>query len=256
MKREEGTTDVAHEFRLSKEIELDATPEQIWDAIATGPGIDAWFMGRTELEGAVGGTLGHTIAGHTATAEITAWEPGHRFAHEGGSGDFFTAIEYIIEAREGGSTVLRLVQSGILGDNWETEFEAMQEGWDMYLHTLAQYLTHFHPRPATVVTAIRPGVPPRPDLWPTLLAALSVTTPVTEGAPARFSIAGTSVEGTVDYDGLPTVLGIRTQDALLRFLHSGPDRGNVLVLGHHLFNTPDPDKAHETWNTWLTHLLP
>ncbi|GAA1512605.1 SRPBCC domain-containing protein [Sphaerisporangium rubeum] len=246
---------MGHEFHLSKEIELDATPEQVWDAIATGPGIDSWFMGRTELQEAAGGTLELTVAGHTSTAEVTAWEPGRRFAHEGGSDGFFTAMEYLIEARDGGSTVLRLVQSGVLGDNWETEYEAMREGWDMYLHTLSQYLAHFHPRTATVVTAVHPGVPPREQLWLALLGALSLTAPVTAGTPVRLSAAGTLVEGVVDYDGLPTVLGVRTPDALLRFLHSGPDRGNVLVLGHHLFDGPDPGKAHQAWQAWLTDLI-
>jgi uncharacterized protein YndB with AHSA1/START domain len=43
-------------FELRKEITLDATPEQVWEAIATGPGIDAWFMGRNQVEPREGGT--------------------------------------------------------------------------------------------------------------------------------------------------------------------------------------------------------
>ena len=41
---------MGHEFELRKEITLAASPEQVWDAIATGPGMDAWFMGRNEIE--------------------------------------------------------------------------------------------------------------------------------------------------------------------------------------------------------------
>ena len=37
---------MGHEFEADKRAELDATPEQVWEAIATGPGIDSWFMGR------------------------------------------------------------------------------------------------------------------------------------------------------------------------------------------------------------------
>ncbi|WP_143737006.1 SRPBCC domain-containing protein [Microbispora sp. GKU 823] len=47
-----------HEFELHKEIELDATPEQVWEAIATGPGVDSWFMGRTEIEPVEGAAAG------------------------------------------------------------------------------------------------------------------------------------------------------------------------------------------------------
>ena len=31
---------MAHPFEVRKDIEVDATPEQVWEAIATGPGID------------------------------------------------------------------------------------------------------------------------------------------------------------------------------------------------------------------------
>jgi uncharacterized protein YndB with AHSA1/START domain len=34
-----------HEFEIREEIALDATPEQVWEAIASGPGMDSWFMG-------------------------------------------------------------------------------------------------------------------------------------------------------------------------------------------------------------------
>ena len=54
-----------HEFELRKEITLDATPEQVWEAIATGPGIDAWFMGRNQVEPREGGRSSMTIGGHT-----------------------------------------------------------------------------------------------------------------------------------------------------------------------------------------------
>ena len=46
---------MAHPFEVSKEIEVDATPEEVWEAIATGPGIDSWFMGRNEVEPGEGG---------------------------------------------------------------------------------------------------------------------------------------------------------------------------------------------------------
>jgi len=56
------------EFELRKEITLDATPEQVWEAIAAGPGIDAWFMGRNQVEPREGGTTSMTVGEHTAEA--------------------------------------------------------------------------------------------------------------------------------------------------------------------------------------------
>jgi uncharacterized protein YndB with AHSA1/START domain len=38
---------MGHPFDQRKEAEVPATPEEIWAAIASGPGINSWFMGRT-----------------------------------------------------------------------------------------------------------------------------------------------------------------------------------------------------------------
>jgi len=249
---------VGHDFELRKDIELDATPEQVWEAIATGPGTDSWFMGRTEVEPAEGGRSRFTMAGATEESTVTAWEPAKRFAirSDPAPDGTFMAMEYLIEGRERGGTVLRLVQSGVLGDNWETEYEAMRVGWNMYLHTLGAYLAHFAGRSGAPVTAFRPGAGTPDHMWPVVTAALGISGAVTEGAPARFTVDGLPpVDGVVDLTGLPTYLGVRTDDALYRFVHSGTDRGNVLVLGHHLF-APDADPTHAepAWQTWLAQL--
>ncbi|MDG4788001.1 hypothetical protein O7626_19000 [Micromonospora sp. WMMD1102] len=61
----------AHEFELIHDITVPATPEQVWAAIATGPGIDSWFMGRNEVEPREGGTASMTMFGNTEGATIT-----------------------------------------------------------------------------------------------------------------------------------------------------------------------------------------
>ena len=37
-------------------VEVPGTPEQVWEAIATGPGITAWFVPHT-VEGRAGGEV-------------------------------------------------------------------------------------------------------------------------------------------------------------------------------------------------------
>ncbi|MDH2426133.1 SRPBCC domain-containing protein [Sphaerisporangium sp. TRM90804] len=312
------------QFELRKEIELKATPEQVWDAIATGPGVDAWFMGRNEIEAGEGGAVRLSLAGHTSQSTVTAWEPGRRLAHSNSPGPdgSFLAFEYLIEARGGGSTVMRLVQSGVLGgDNWETEYEAMKEGWDMYLHSLGQYLTHFPGRSAQVVSVIKPQAPERDQAWDQVKTRLGLTGTVSEGDPVRlalteptgvvrgsrlirgrrislrgagapapatggtmtatmdapgrvFDITGAGlikgistslpaervtgsglVEGVVDYAGFPTFLGVRTDQGLFRFIHSGADRGNVMILGHHIFDDVNVEQTQYSWQSWLDRTL-
>jgi uncharacterized protein YndB with AHSA1/START domain len=250
---------MTHKFELRKEITLDATPEQVWDAIATGPGIDSWFMGRNEIEPREGGAGRLTIAGHTETSTVTAWESQRRLAYRSGEGEdgTFMALEYLVEGRDQSSTVLRLVQSGVLGGDWETEYEAMKVGWDMYLHTLAQYLRYFQDRTATaVVTAVRPQAGDGEQVWAVLKREMGLAGTIAEGDRVRLAPAGLpAVEGMVDYAGLPSLLGVRTADGLYRFIHSGPSRGNVMVLGHHVFSDDVDEKTTEqAWQTWLNEL--
>ncbi|GAB3964378.1 SRPBCC domain-containing protein [Plantactinospora veratri] len=249
---------MGHEFELRKEIELAGTPDQVWAAIATGPGIDSWFMGHTEVDPREGGRNTFAMAGHTEESTVTAWEPGKRFGYgtEPGPDGTFMAIEYLIEGRDQGSTVLHLVQSGVLGDNWETEYEAMRNGWDMYLATLAAYVRYFPGRHGTQVAAFRPGAGEPDQVWAAVAGAFGITGAITEGAPARLTLDGLPpIEGVVDITGLPTYFGVRTDDALYRFLHSGTDRGSVLVLGHHIF-ADDVDQAHaeRVWQDWAAQL--
>ena len=251
---------MGHEFELRKEITLDATPEQVWEAIATGPGIDGWLMGRNQVEPREGGAARMTLAGVTEESTVTAWEPPKRFATrtpraEDGT---FMAFEYLIEARGDGTTVLRLVQSGVLGDDWETEYDALRAGWDLYLHTLAQYLRWFRGRTATVVFAARPETADPERAWTVLTRELGLAGAVADGDRARIALSGSApVDGVVDYAAPPTSLGVRTDVGLYRFIHSGPRRGNVVVLGHHVF-AGDAEQAEleRAWQSWLDRLFP
>ena len=71
---------MGHEFEVREEITLDATPEQVWAAIATGPGVDSWFMGRSEIEQRVGGKSTMDFGGFAMESTITAFEPLKHFA--------------------------------------------------------------------------------------------------------------------------------------------------------------------------------
>jgi len=243
-----------HEFEVRKDVILDATPEQVWEAIATGPGLDAWFMGRNQVEPRQGGRSAMTIGEHTEEATVTAWEPPRRFAYraESPDGAVFMAFEWLIEGREDGGTVLRLVQSGVLGDDWETEYDALVKGWDMYLHQLGQYLRHFRGRPATPITVVGPGPGDAGELWAELRRGLGLDRAPAEGDRVRLTPDGPApVDGVVDYAS-PDVLGVRGDDGLYRFIR-GFD-GSV-ALGHHLFSGDDPRAAERAWQAWLDGLF-
>lgn len=238
-----------HEFELVHDIDIAATPEQVWEAIATGPGLDAWFMGRNEIEPRVGGATGMTMPGFSVQGTVTAYEPGRRFAYRGPDGEdgTFMAFEYLIEGRDGGSTALRMVHSGILGADWESEYDALRKGNPLYLRSLAQYVQHFPGRTAVPVTAFGPQQSDQDAVWSGLTAALGVSKDVAEGDAVRLTIGGREVTGVVDTMLEPSFLGVRTGDALLRFV----GRGGVILTGHHIYADVDQAAQEQAWSAWL-----
>ncbi|MGH3975991.1 MAG: SRPBCC family protein, partial [Pseudonocardiaceae bacterium] len=194
---------MSREFELHKQVELDASPEQVWEAIATGPGISSWFMGPHEIEPGVGGKITLTIGDFSEQSTITAWDPPKRLAYRGdeAADGSFHAMEYLIEAREGASIVLRFVHSGFLSDDWGAEFQDQtSHGWDMYLHTLDQYLRYFTGRPSSYVYAQSPATEDGQDAWTVLTKALGLSGPVSNGDRLRLTPEGLApIEGVVDY---------------------------------------------------------
>jgi len=66
-------------FEQRRDAEVPASPEEVWAAIATGPGIDSWFMGHSEVEPGGGGTGGATVrtvfGEYAPELEVTEWDP-------------------------------------------------------------------------------------------------------------------------------------------------------------------------------------
>ncbi|WP_336206662.1 SRPBCC family protein [Nonomuraea sp. LPB2021202275-12-8] len=237
---------MGHAFELPQEALVDATPEEVWAAISTGPGIDSWFMGRTEV---AGDAVRTAFGGMDLSSTVTAAEPGRRFVHSSETAEDgrFVAYEFLIEGRERGSTTLRMVASGFLpGDDWETEFEAMAGGLAMFFATLVEYLTHFAGRTATPVTEFGPPVSDWPRAWEILYGELGHPS---AGDKVRFEPDGLApVEGVVYFAGAQT-LGVRSGDALYRFMQG---MGGSMVASHHLFGeTGDQGPA---WRAWLERL--
>jgi uncharacterized protein YndB with AHSA1/START domain len=242
---------MAHPFEVRKEIEVEATPEEVWEAIATGPGLDAWFMGRNEVEPGEGGKVRMTLPAWTLEATITVWDPPRRLVTDTGKGEDgrLMVFEYLVEGREGGSTVVRFVHSGFLpGDDWETEYEALKSGDPMYIHKLAQYLTYFRGRTAIPVDVYGPRMPDREQAWDKIRNGLGLTGAPSEGDRVRLTPEGLPpMDGVVDYASSET-LGVRSSDGLYRFIHG---LEGTVVLGHHIFSDVDEAATERAWQDWV-----
>lgn len=244
---------MGHAWEQRDEAVVAATVEEVWAAIATGPGVDSWFMGRNRVDPGPAGTVTTDVGGFAMTGTVTAWDPPHRFAYRtDGPGERFVAFSYLVEGRDRSATVVRLVASGFLpGDDWEGEFEAMTAGGAMYFATLVAYLDHFAGRFATPVTVTGPPVADWPAAWAALRTGLGLGDRSAVGDLVAVTVPGvTRLDGVVDFVNAQA-LGIRTADGLYRFIQGY--FGSV-VLGHHLFTDHDEKQAGQAWKTWLAGL--
>jgi hypothetical protein len=226
-------------FEIRREIPLGATPERVWEAIATGPGLTAWFM-PMEID--------------PDSPMVTSREPGRRLALRMPSAPdgSFQAFDYRIEPAGPGGAVLQFLHHGFTSDDWGDDYEVVTgHGWDMYFHTLGQYLSHFAGRPAVYLEAEAPDASAEVEAWPRLIAALGLTDPVEVGSPVRFDLPGVgAVEGVVDY-AAPNFIGLRAPLALIRFHGRAPLGMSVAVSQHTYVATFDTASAQRGWETWL-----
>jgi uncharacterized protein YndB with AHSA1/START domain len=237
------------EIRL--EVEVPGTPEQVWDAIATGPGITSWFVPaeidgeRLSLEFGPGAVVEH---------RITASERPHRFVYEGESKGDVSAMEWLVEARSGGSCVVRFVQTGFEpGSSWEDDYDGLSSGWPLFLFNLRLYLTHFPglPSASALANAVHPE--PREPAWEEFAAALGLAD-AAEGD--RVSTAGPVVAGEV----------VRRQGTMITLLLDQPTQGYALFASEgsgeqaylsawlYLFGDGAPEAAAEAqaaWAEWI-----
>ena len=99
---------------IELEVEVVGTPEEVWRAIATGPGISSWYVPH-EVEEREGGAATASFGPGPemqVAGRVAAWDPPRRVVFDGGDAGEGLAFEWLVEAREGGSCVVRLVNSG------------------------------------------------------------------------------------------------------------------------------------------------
>lgn len=151
--------------RMRLEMRTAAPPEKVYEAWADPVKIAQWFTDRAHGEARPGGTMtwifedfGYEVPYHVADAV-----PGERLALGGqlpGRPPFLLEITI---AREGGDTVLTLVNSGFLDGDDPFDFDGVRSGWTLSLAILSHYLErHFgQPKATVLLTADAQGQPDR-----------------------------------------------------------------------------------------------
>jgi hypothetical protein len=135
----------------------------------------------------------------TVEGRVHAWEPPHRFAYgEGEQPGSGMAFEFLVEARDGGSCVVRLINGGFLeGEEWDAQYDGMAEGWKLFLTNLQLHLELFPGRSATSVlpSGLASGGPAA--AWAALTTALGVPAEPSVGDRVESGPGAPALAGTV-----------------------------------------------------------
>jgi uncharacterized protein YndB with AHSA1/START domain len=202
------TIKVSHEQQATRsfelEVEVPGSPEQVWQAIATGPGISSWFV-ASEVDGREGGKVAfHLWHGMVSEGVVTAWEPPRRFAYlekDWNPGAPPIATEFQVEARAGGTCVVRLVTSLFTSaEDWDDQLDSMESGWPTLLMFLRLSLTHFAGEPCARVHVTGTGAGPWERTWSALAGGLGLADRVEPGRRIAAASGAPALAGSVERD--------------------------------------------------------
>ncbi len=254
---------------LHVEFEVPGTPEEVWQAIATGPGLSSWFV-PAEFEERDGKPVTMKLnfgQGLQPCAAITAWDPPRSYAGEGevyGGGSPPVATEWTIEARSGGVCLVRMVHSLFAStDEWDNQLEGAESGWAGFLNILRLYLTHFRGQRAAIMQITTPIATTEAEGWEALTAALGVAG-VDVGQRWATDAGASPLAGVVE------LVTENPYDALLRIDEPGPGiaalgaatyPGGPTVVAMNLYTYGD--QAADTvarvtplWQAWFQERFP
>jgi uncharacterized protein YndB with AHSA1/START domain len=254
---------------IDLEIEVPGAPEEVWRAIATGPGISAW-MHPCEVEEREGGAFSYDMGGGMGgSGRVTGWDPPYRFAQEEewspgeGAAPALLATEWLVEARSGGTCVVRMVMGGFgAGAAWDDEIDGMTEGMRAALENLRIYLTHFPGETGAWARAFGTGPADLDERWAALAGALGLVADAAEGdriAP----IGAPALSGAVEQ---PLALEYH-RGVLLRLDAPAPGIAHALVFGHRgwmtfqaCFYGADATelaaREEQAWQAWMAERFP
>jgi uncharacterized protein YndB with AHSA1/START domain len=191
---------------IEVDVEVPGTPEEVWQAIATGPGVSSWFvpMEVEEREGRPVTVTHHFGPGMDSRATVTAWEPPHRFGAESlglGPNAPPLATEWVVEARSGGVCVVRVIHSLFAStDEWDDQLDSIESGWPAFFRILRLYLAHFRGQRCTTLHLIGVAPAPEGEAWHALTAALGLTGQAA-GVPWRSAAGVPPLAGRIAWVG-------------------------------------------------------
>ena len=244
------------------------TPDQVWKAMATGPGNAAWFTKAVIVE-RVGGTVRFDFGSNVSTSgEVTAWEPPRRFGYverEWSEGAPPVATEITIVSRAGNRCVVRMVHSLFSSsDEWDDQLESFEGGRPGFFEVLRLYLAHFAGKRAASFQVVRSVKGEHLAIWKRLIEELDLVA----------ANVGEVRTGPGQPEAMSGVVEHVLQDGRLRFIvlrRASPAAGVAVIgtygagenvnvsMGIYFYGDDSEDRAamsSRKWQDWMTKAFP
>lgn len=249
-----GETDPTLEGRrIEVSIEVPGTPEEVWQAIATGPGITSWFV-PTEVDEHEGGAVRrHFGEMGTDDGRVVAWEAPRRVVFEGGASmGRPLAFEWTVEAASGDTCTVRLVNTGFGdGEEWDGDFDGMSMGWRLFIENLRLHLTHFRSQRATAAVPMAMVAGPNERAWSALCAAFGIPDRLGEGD--AISLPGRDgrpwlarVERTMAVEAMRHYVVVVDEPPATGFL-AAEGAGDQVAVSAYFYFYGDSAREHAAW---------
>ena len=237
-------------------IDIDATLEEVWQALTTGEGIARWFAPYAVVTPGEGGSV--SIGWDPKEmwdTPITVWEPLRRMqtASEMPSQDgrvVRLAVDYYVEA-QGGRVRVRLVHSGFdESESWDGYIDGLDAGWSYFLFNLKHALERHRGVDRQQLSArFRTTAPAGADHPVFGAKGLRVQPPVSRlqpGDACRVSLGGVDVDATVAVQRAPRTIAFVVpawNDALLFIEREGLKETHQLGVWLSLYGVPETTAA-------------
>ncbi|HEX6315810.1 MAG TPA: SRPBCC domain-containing protein [Gemmatimonadaceae bacterium] len=211
---------------VEMELLVPGTPEQVWQAMATGPGNAAWFV-TADIEPRVGGAFRIDFGnGVTSSGDVTRWNPPHQFGYVERDWEPDAppiATEITITSRSGDHCVVRMVHSLFTSsDDWDTQVEGFEKGWPGFFAVLRVYLKHFAGMRASSFMAMQSTPVDVSGAWQRVTESSGV-------AGANVGEHRTAQDGPEAWSGIVEHVYQDSQQRLVVLRIVGPSPGIVLL---------------------------
>lgn len=249
------------------EVEVPGTPEEVWRAIATGPGISSWFV-PAEFEEHDGKPVAAKLnfgPGMETSSPVTAWDPPRMFATESEGwtpGSPIIRDEWSVEPRGKGTCVVRVTHSLVANeDKWDKQLLGSEAGWPAFFRILRIYLTHFRGQRSTIMQWMAPAAGTEAEAWETLTSTLGLKS-VSDGQHWAAPAGVPQLSGVVEH------VSQKPYNALVRLDKPGPGvaalgavnfGGAMVTLNFYLYGDQGSGTAtRETplWQAWVEKHFP